>query len=149
MLPPAWSSMVPPGANDEDGVEFLTPIMPGRTAQIRVTAGTTGYLNSWFDFNGDGTLDSYTITAIAGPGGYTPPGLPITSAADILLSEVGAYTLTFNVPGTVTDKLTTSLYSRHRFAPTAGEGNTPSGLAVGGEVEDYVLAEPGRSGVAG
>jgi hypothetical protein len=60
--------------DDEDGVEFLTPIMPGRTAQIRVTAGTTGYLNSWFDFNGDGTLDSYTITAIAGPGGYTPPG---------------------------------------------------------------------------
>jgi hypothetical protein len=30
--------------DDEDGVQFLTPVMPGRSAQIQVTAGTTGLL---------------------------------------------------------------------------------------------------------
>jgi hypothetical protein len=102
-------------------------------------------LNSWFDFDGDGTLDVYSITAIAGPGGYTPPGLPVTSAADILLSEVGVYTLTFNVPGTVTDKLTTSLYSRFRYAaqPQATGDIRRRDLAAGGEVEDYVLLSLG------
>jgi len=123
--------------DDEDGVVFLTPVMAGREAQIRVTAGTTGYLNSWFDFDGDGALDVYTITAISGP---VSIATPITSATDIYLSATGDYTITLQVPDVV---ISSSLYSRFRYTSNPGEATTPEGLAASGEVEDYVLLSLG------
>ncbi|MCG8330648.1 MAG: hypothetical protein MI974_23325, partial [Chitinophagales bacterium] len=43
--------------DDEDGVSLLTPLIPGSTACIEVTATSvngTAVLNAWIDFNGDG-----------------------------------------------------------------------------------------------
>ncbi|MCG3209108.1 MAG: hypothetical protein FOGNACKC_02727 [Anaerolineae bacterium] len=122
--------------DDEDGVVFLTPFIAGREAQIRVTAGTTGYLNSWFDFDGDGALDVYTITNVTGPAAVTPG----QSNSDIFFSATGDYTLTLQVPNVT---ISSSLYSRFRYTTNPGEANTPTGVANSGEVEDYVLMSLG------
>ena len=42
---------------------FLTPLMPGTIAEIRVQASVAGCLSGWVDFNGDGTLDPLKIAA--------------------------------------------------------------------------------------
>ncbi|MEZ4518084.1 MAG: SdrD B-like domain-containing protein [Chloroflexota bacterium] len=46
--------------DDEDGVVFLTPMVPGTTAQVEITtyaADDSGYLSLYIDFNGDGDFD--------------------------------------------------------------------------------------------
>jgi len=40
------------GFDDEDGVSFLTPLIPGESATIEVLASKEGYLNAWLDFDG-------------------------------------------------------------------------------------------------
>ena len=43
--------------DDEDGVELVSPLIPGDTACIRVTTvlpNGLGYFRGWIDFNGDG-----------------------------------------------------------------------------------------------
>ncbi len=46
------------GSDDEDGVTFTSPIIPGTNASVTVVAvvpaATTAYLNAWIDFNNDG-----------------------------------------------------------------------------------------------
>ncbi len=122
--------------DDEDGIVFLTPIVRGRPAQIQVTAGAAGYLNSWFDFDGDGNLDTFTITGING----NPVNL--ASNSDIFLDTPGGvYTLTFTVPDV---PISSSLYSRFRYTTNPNEARTPTGFAPSGEVEDYVLLSLGN-----
>jgi len=41
----------------DDGIEFLSPLTPGQTANVRVTASTLGAINAWLDLNGDGDWD--------------------------------------------------------------------------------------------
>jgi len=109
-------------ADDEDGITFLTPIMPGEPFTIQVEASTAGYLNSWIDFDGNGTFDA---------------GEQITSDEPLV---PGANTLTFTAPASVDDD---SLYSRFRFTANSGEVTEPTGEATSGEVEDYVLMSLG------
>ena len=40
--------------DDEDGVVFTSPLVPGHQATLDVTASLSGYLDGWLDFNDDG-----------------------------------------------------------------------------------------------
>ena len=106
------------GFDDEDGVVFENDPLPDTTVSINVTAPSGGILNAWADFNLDGDwLD-------AGEQIFTDEVL-----------AVGINELDFNVP--ITANTSSPLYARFRINSTGGLG--PAGLAVDGEVEDYVV----------
>ncbi len=109
------------GIDDEDGVTFTSPLLPGESATIEVTASTAGYLNAWLDFNQNGS--------------FADAGEQIFS--DELL-VAGVNTLSFRVPSRAA---TGKTFARFRFN-TRGL-LTWTGLATDGEVEDYriTLAE--------
>ena len=104
------------GNDDEDGIVFLTPLNPGGTAEVLVTAGAAGRLNAWVDFDGDGD--------------WSDPGEQIFSDQFI---TAGNSVLAFSVPATGLPALTT--FARFRFNSAGGLGFT--GQASDGEVEDY------------
>ena len=101
---------------DEDGVMFTSPIDPGQTATITVTASQAGLLDAWIDFNVDGDWGE--------------------ANEQIFTSEVlaaGANNLMFSVPAGAARN--TPTFARFRIS-TAG-GLAPTGAAADGEVEDY------------
>ncbi len=111
--------------DDEDGVVFVSAIVPGQTATIQVTvAGATGAprLDAWMDFNADGSWAQTTDRIFSNR---------VVSA--------GVNVLTFNVPAGATIGAT---FARFRLS-SAGVA-TFTGLAADGEVEDYRvgIAEP-------
>ncbi|MCO6046555.1 S8 family serine peptidase [Aeoliella sp. ICT_H6.2] len=116
---------------DDDGVEFLSPIVAGSTVSLNVTASTNVlFLQGWIDFNNDGD--------------FNDAGEHLTFSTDSgmvskqLRLDAGLNELTFTVPSEVASD---ALAARFRY----GEGgfaqfNKPSGSALVGEVEDYVIA---------
>ena len=121
---------------EEDGIVFLTPFVPGGEALIQVMAGTAGYLSAFIDFNNDGTLDSVMLISATGPASVTPGVI-----GDTHLSQPDVYTLRISIPADAAGVM----YSRFRFTNNAGDGgNSPTGLATSGEVEDYALASLGN-----
>ena len=109
--------------DDEDGVRFLTPLMPNTTATIEVDASIAGFLNAWIDWNNDGFLNSSDE--------YVFQELPLVP---------GTNSLQVAVPAAAD---ATSLYSRFRFTTGEDQATTPTGEAPNGEVEDYVLMSLG------
>src|SRR5205085_7692524 len=106
------------GLSDEDGIEFVSAIVPGQTATIQVTvsnAANGARLDAWLDFDGDGSW---------------------SQASDRIFTNrflnAGVNTLTFAVPGTARIGAT---FARFRL-PSAGI-NSFTGAAPDGEVEDY------------
>ncbi len=113
----------PMGPDDEDGVTFNSPLLPGATVSMTVTAsvptGMNAYLDGWIDFNNDWT--------------WATPGDRIFTAQPI---SAGANYLSFTVPASAPVGITT--YARFRLS------SNPSGLPYygacpDGEVEDYVV----------
>ena len=102
-------------ADDDDGVQFATLLVPGSTATIVVEASAAGFLSAWLDFDGDGSW---------------------SQAGDQILTNIplntGLNELTFDVPLSVSPKTT---FARFRFSSETNLG--PTGQAVDGEVEDY------------
>lgn len=107
------------GVNDDDGVVLSRPLVRGSAEnRIRVTTtNTTGqpaYLNAWMDFNGNGTFDTneriFTDRVLA----------------------AGENQLSFSIPSTTA---LASISARFRYSSQSGV--SPTGLAGGGEVEDY------------
>ncbi|MCL4205900.1 MAG: DUF4347 domain-containing protein, partial [Pirellulaceae bacterium] len=145
------------GADDEDGVQLLTPLIPGQTAVLRITAGTAGYFSAFLDFDGNGTLDPVTLVSASGPTSLTSGVI-----GDLALAQ-GVYDLTIQVPANASGEMP----ARFRFTNAAGQGgNSPTGLASTGEVEDYIfrgsigdriwldtngngVQDPGEAGIAG
>ena len=82
-----------------------------------ITAGQPGYLDAWFDFNGDGD--------------WNDAGEKIFNRKALV---AGNNALTFNVPGTAVSGPT---YMRFRLSSVGGL--SPTGSAADGEVEDYVV----------
>jgi uncharacterized repeat protein (TIGR01451 family) len=120
--------------DDEDGIRFITPLIPGFDACVEVTYSTPaagGVLQAWIDFNGNGQLDSGEELAFNGGGALTP-GTTVTD------------TLCFEVPkdAVFNDGMA---FVRFRLSPTGGLN--PDGPAKfdeaavvpAGEVEDYML----------
>ncbi|UCG49589.1 MAG: hypothetical protein JSU94_07370, partial [Phycisphaerales bacterium] len=109
----------PPNFDDEDGVVFNTPLIPGQQATVTVTANAGGaLLQVWIDYNGDGSW---------------------AQASDVVfkdkLLQQGANVLAFQVPLSATPNIRT--YARFRYSTTPGIPYF--GPAPNGEVEDYLV----------
>lgn len=103
------------GIDDEDGVVFVTALVPGLTCALEVTASTNGFLQGWIDFNGDGDWKD------AGEWIFKSTGL-----------TTGVNRLTFTVPS---DSHLGPTYARFRFSTDTKIDFF--GEAPDGEVEDY------------
>ena len=112
------------GVDDEDGVVFVSDLVPGQKATVEVTASVVGVLNAWIDFNGDGDWDEHGEQVFA----------------DTMLAA-GVNTLTIDVPSDATLGQT---FSRWRFSTVRGLRYT--GSAPDGEVEDHLVTIGGGSG---
>ena len=107
------------GLNDEDGVLFTSPLIPGQPATVEVTSSGHGFLNAWVDFNGDGDW------------GDSGEAIFVNQAV-----ERGLNRLTFQVPAAATP--TAATFARFRLNSA---GNlAPTGAATDGEVEDYLVS---------
>ncbi|MCP4708274.1 MAG: hypothetical protein GY869_06595, partial [Planctomycetes bacterium] len=104
------------GLDDEDGVSFLTPLIPGETAYIEVIASKEGYLNAWLDYSGVDEWDEPEEWIFVD---------------EYLLA--GTNQLAFDVPFDASPGVHT--YARFRFDSQGGLFH--HGPADDGEVEDY------------
>lgn len=108
---------------DEDGIVWITPLIPGTLAEIDVQVSTgsllSGVLDMWIDWQGDGSWDS---------------------TEDWVLREIelsaGIHRLTFPVP--LDAPLGLQTFARSRLSMNGVDG--PTGSAQGGEVEDDVVS---------
>ncbi|MFK8112174.1 MAG: Ig-like domain-containing protein [Rubripirellula sp.] len=146
------SATVTVNADDEDGVIFTSDINPtgvlnrGLATPIDVSVTGGGVLEAWIDFNADGDWDD--------PGEQIIPttnnalfnerlgGLCDQDAdASNLFAETGSVeTRTYCIvvpPTTPVPPAPIDTYARFRVSREGGL--SPSGLALSGEVEDYVL----------
>ena len=123
-------------ATDDNGIVFLTPIMPGETVEIEVTvrisgtAGMTATVGAWLDLNNDGnfTAGEFFTTEVTNP----------TNGNNLVTT-----TISFTAPADVGDEV----FARFRVSTTPEEVNDISlstGIATSGEVEDYVLLSLGN-----
>ena len=112
--------------DDEDGIVFTTPLIPGSQACIQVSAmnaqSQAANLSAWFDFDGDGTLNGAGEQLLA----------DVQPSSGTLISA-GVYEHCFTVPSNATPE--GMLYSRFRLSTDTGLPST--GTATNGEVEDY------------
>ncbi len=102
-------------SDDEDGVTFQTPIIPGQSAVVQVVASDSGILNAWIDFNAN--------TAWADVSDHIFIDVPLVAGNNML---------TFNVPSTA---LLGPSFARFRFSKLPFV--LPVGYGHAGEVEDY------------
>lgn len=110
------------GNDDEDGAVFAGALQAGQLATATVTASAPGVLNVWADWNDNGVFDTAERVF-----------------ADQLLIG-GPNSLSFTVPA---DAVLDSTAFRFRFTDTTGQGgDSPTGLAFSGEVEDYTVSVP-------
>jgi len=105
------------GVNDDDGVTFLTDLVIGMDAQVRVNASAAGILSAWIDLDNDGVLEASE------------------KVIDDEALAAGDNDLSFAVPGGLTP--VDPAYARFRFSSAGGLG--PDGEAADGEVEDYAV----------
>lgn len=117
----------PTGPDDEDGIVWNSPLVPGSGAQITVNCtvppGSTAYLNAWIDYGIDGS--------------WAEAGDKVIS--DAVVSN-GANAFTFVVPAAANPGTT---FARFRLSTQPGLGY--GGGAQDGEVEDeQVMIEAAR-----
>ncbi len=103
---------------DEDGI-LVDPLIPGTTGHlVAVASRHGGNLQGWIDFNGDNVFQ----------------------ASEKVISNValqpGANDVYFQIPANITSG---NVYARFRYGEYGI--NSPTGAAVIGEVEDYILAK--------
>ena len=101
--------------DDEDGITFISAMVPGQTASLDAVASEAGILQAWFDWNADGD--------------WADSGEQVVANEPLI---AGNNRLTIEVPSTVTSN---SLFARFRFSRQLDL--PPSGSAETGEVEDY------------
>ena len=152
-------------ADDEDGVEFVTPLIPGYEACIEIKYtlpdnfdGPDGYLNVWMDFDGSGSLDEDEKISFKTVNGdevnnVAPRIEPNTGALELenifMTDGEGVVTLCFDVPEDA-QYLKGDLYTRFRLSddprlgpdgilPPDGSDVNRDGVVPCGEVEDYFV----------
>jgi uncharacterized repeat protein (TIGR01451 family) len=116
--------LAPPAQpDDEDGIGFPAAIVAGRASSIVATASVAGRLNCWFDYNANGVL------------GDVVGGQPEQFANELAVTA-GANVVGLTPPFAIARG---NYYLRCRFTTATGQGNTPTGSAPNGEVEDYLV----------
>ncbi len=120
------------GSDDEDGVTMPASLTPGATVSIPVTVfnntGATTYLNTWIDFDGDGSFNN-TLSSPSGTG---------ERIAQVNVPSSGS-TQSLNVAFTVPDTVADGAGRGVRFRLTSVTNPNPTGAAGNGEVEDYTV----------
>ena len=108
------------GPDDEDGVWFPAPLVPGQMGSVEVSVTGPGFLNGWVDFNSDGDWSDF--------------GEQIISDA-----VTGTGTYNFLVPSGAAQ--TTMTYARFRLSNVAGVSydNAAQQVIPYGEVEDETV----------
>ena len=105
--------------DDEDGVLFLTDVIPGENATLQVSVSNgpfgAGLLQGWIDFNNDGD--------------FLDPDEQIIRNRSL---ATGTHQITFAVPATAS---VADTFARFRWGFERDLG--PSGPSTAGEVEDY------------
>jgi hypothetical protein len=144
--------------DDEDGIKFLTPLVPGYDAAIELTYalpdnfnGPDGYLNAWIDYNGNGILDAGEKLAWSKLNGAAAPIEPNTGALELekvyMTQGNGNVIVIFKVPETAT-YFQGNIFSRFRLSENPrlspdgilpAEAGYPNGRIPCGEVEDYFM----------
>jgi hypothetical protein len=110
------------GTDDEDGVTYFYPLLPGHNAYFNVTASQDGWLDAWFDFNTNGYFVDPGEHVYSGPvpaGGFSTPA--------------------FMVPMTAVPLADAPVRVRYSLAGPL----TVNGLVQDGEVEDYMVPMTG------
>lgn len=115
--------------NDEDGVTFTgvfnEHVIPAVT--VAVVVNGDGYLDAWFDWNRDGD--------------YTDAGEQVLTSVGV---SNGTFTFLQQAPAGANPGFTTA-----RFRLSSKSGVPDFGVAIGGEVEDYLIEVlPGHPPVA-
>lgn len=103
--------------DDEDGVGFVTAFELGLSTTITVEASTTGFLNTWIDWNADGDFED------SGEQVFTDQAL-----------SAGTNTLSLTTPSTASASQT---WARFRFSQQTGLDYF--GASTSGEVEDHQI----------
>ncbi|MEO0340218.1 MAG: SdrD B-like domain-containing protein, partial [Bacteroidota bacterium] len=154
--------------DDENGIEFITPLVPGAEAIISVSYQTTinddgpdAYLQAYFDWNGDGDfyvdptnpalgIDPNEQIIFTFKNDDTLTLEPNTNAVELELSDqlnANPVILKFNVPADAVYQ-DGNFLGRFRIGKTPnmgpsgilpGNANFPDGIVPVGEVEDYFL----------
>ncbi len=112
--------------DDEDGIIFLGPLVPGDSTQLSFSGTNntldTATLHIWADWNSDGILE-YVDSVEIGP-----------------MTTVAGQIVNFDVPASATFA-GGKVFFRFRFTTDTPFNNVPSpnGSAADGEVEDYFL----------
>jgi len=103
--------------SDEDGVSWPSTVLTGAYNTLIITASTSGFLNAWLDFDGNQEWNPFEE--------HVCTNTPISA---------GINYVRFLAPSSVpADPIT----ARFRFSTEPDL--TPLGLAIDGEVEDYVV----------
>lgn len=117
--------------DDEDGIRFLTPMVPGYEACIEVTAmnntGSAAVLQMWVDWDGSGTFSPGEAVSFLAGGGSIPSG------------GMSTQRFCFQVPADATFAAGNAMV---RFRLSANGGLTPNFQTAPipfGEIEDYKL----------
>jgi hypothetical protein len=114
------------GPNDEDGIVFLTPLVPGYTSQVAFTgrnqSNADATLYVYTDWTNDGVLDLATTYTLAAN------------------STASAQSISFYVPANATFEGGKAFF-RFRLTADPEFNAAPSadGVAIDGEVEDYYV----------
>jgi uncharacterized repeat protein (TIGR01451 family) len=118
------------GTDDEDGITFITPLVPGNEACIEVTAtnntGSDAVLQMWVDYNGDGVFGAGEEVSFTTANGNTIPDGGVIDEQYCFQVPAGA-----SFQGG-------SAFVRFRLSPNGGlpaDGQT-GGFPLG-EIEDY------------
>jgi hypothetical protein len=129
--------------DDEDGITPFSQWTPGlaedQTLWFQVDVGSPGYLSLFIDVDAGtpSTLTRATLTEVAG--GPAPVTVPAGTAnfGDIFFSQAGSYFAAVTLPAGTAGA---SVATRWRItnAPSQG-GNSATGVASTGEVEDYIF----------
>ncbi|MDR1293732.1 MAG: CshA/CshB family fibrillar adhesin-related protein, partial [Bifidobacteriaceae bacterium] len=117
---------------DDEDVPFPTSLdaFPGGTVTVPgIPCTGPGYVQGWIDWNRNGLFDPSDAAGTVTGGIFTAS--PVLCAAGGTARSVN---LTFKVPS---DAARGATFARLRISPTSANAAQPTGMMIGGEVEDH------------
>ena len=114
--------------DDEEGLFFDLPMVPGREASVVIASRGVGYSNLWIDFNRDGDFADAGEQVVVN-------NLKNSVFTNINPQQPDPYSDRFTVPANANPGAT---FARARVTGTSWSGG-PTGSASSGEVEDFAV----------